>query len=422
MPFDLADARRRDAENPLRQLRDRFLRADSELIYLDGNSLGMLPVATAERLAQVVRNEWGGELVRGWQHWADLPTGVGDRLGAALLGAAAGQVVVCDTTSANLHKTAAAALAYQSTRDPGRHVVVTDDRNFPTDRFVLAAVAAQGGGELRVVEADPVAGVTSLALQTALAPGDVAVVSICLVDYRSAALQDLAAVTRQVQDAGALMLWDLAHAVGAVPIALDVAGVDLAVGCTYKHVNAGPGAPAFLYVRHDLADRLISPVPGWWGADDLFDMDADYRPAVGAARFQAGSPNVLGLYAVDEGVRLHAEAGIDTVRAVSIGLLDYLVALAEDLLAPLGFSLASPQESARRGGHVVLRHPDAYRIGVAAVERGVVGDVRPPDLLRLAPVALTTSYEDVFTGLTRIRDLVVAGEHTTVPARRSRIT
>jgi kynureninase len=412
----------RDAANPLAALRDRVVRDDPGLVYLDGNSLGMLPVATAGRLRTVIDAEWGGELVRGWQHWAALPASVGDQLGSALLGAGPGQVVVCDTISVNLFKLAVAAVRHASAGDPHRTVVVTDAANFPSDRYVLAAAAQASGGSLRTVAPDPVDGVTPDALAAALAPGDVAVVSLQLVDYRSSALLDLASVTEQAHRAGALVLWELAHAAGAVPIALDEAGADLAVGCTYKYLNAGPGAPGFLYVRRDLADRLSSPIPGWWGAADPFDMDAEYRPAAGAARFLAGSPAVPGLVAVEEGVRLLAEAGIDTLRTVGSDLTDYLIDLADAWLVPLGFSLASPRERRRRGGHVVLAHPEAYRIGRAMVARGVVGDVRPPDLLRLAPVPLTTSFADVREGMARIRDLVVAQEHLALDDARDRVT
>lgn len=420
--LDALDPGPRDAASPLQHRRDAVVRRDPDLVYLDGNSLGMLPAPTVDRLRAVVEEEWGGELVRGWQHWADLPQQVGDRLGEALLGAAAGQVVVTDSISVNLFKLAAAGLAHARGREPARDVIVTDARNFPSDRYVLEAVAAQGGGRLRYVDPDPVGGVTAARLAEALAPGDVALVSLQLVDYRSSALLDLAAVTAQAHDAGALVLWELAHAAGAVPVALDAAGADLAVGCTYKYLNAGPGAPAFLYAARGLVDELVSPLPGWWSAADPFDMDAPYAPAAGASRFLAGSPYVLGLAAVDEGVRQLAEVGMETLRAESMRLTAYLVDLADAWLAPLGFALASPRDPAARGGHVVLRHPEAYRIGRAAVAAGVVGDVRPPDLLRLAPVPLTTSYADVHEGMRRLRDLVAAGAHLALPGARDRVT
>lgn len=405
-------------------LRARVVRHDPGLVYLDGNSLGMLPAAARERLARVVDEEWGGELVRGWSHWSELSADVGDRLGSALLGSAPGQVVVCDTISVNLFKLATAALRRAQRIDPRRTVLVTDATTFPTDRYVLEAVAAQTGAVLRPVVPDPVHGIGPDALAAALAPGDVALVVLQLVDYRSAALLDLAGVTAAVHEAGALVLWQLAHAAGAVPVDLDGAEADLAVGCTYKYLDAGPGAPGFLHVAAALTedDAFVSPIPGWWGAADPFDMDAAYTPAAGASRFLAGSPPVLGLVAVDEGVRLLAEAGVDRLRAASVHLTERLVALADEHLAPLGLALASPRDPARRGGHVVLAHPEAYRIGAAAVARGVVGDVRPPDLLRLAPVPLAVDEAGVEEGVARLRDLVAAGEHLALPERRARVT
>ncbi len=416
------DPAARDAANPLGRLRGSSVRHDPHLVYLDGNSLGMLPTTTAARLRRVVEDEWGGELVRGWQHWVDLPTAVGDRLGTALLGAAPGQVVVCDSISVNLHKLAGAALAHVIADEPARRVVVTDAGNFPSDRFVLESVARAHGGAVRWVVPDPVRGVQPEALAAALAPGDVALVSLQHVDYRSAALLDLAAVTAAAHDAGALVLWQLAHAAGSVPVDLDRSGADLAVGCTYKYLNAGPGAPGFLYVAARHADALTNPVPGWWGTEDLFAMDQPYRPAHGAARFLTGSPSVLGLAAVDEGVAQLAEVGIAVLRAASMALTEYLVELTDAWLSPLGFVLASPRDPSARGGHVVLAHPDAYRIGRALTARGVVGDVRPPDLLRLAPVPLATSFADVHEGMTRLRDLVTAREHEALPDARDRVT
>ena len=414
----------RRACDELAALREQVVRHDPALIYLDGNSLGMLPAASRQRLARVVDDEWGGELVRGWSHWSELSADVGDRLGRELLGSAAGQVVVCDSISVNLYKLATAALHHARRHDPGRRVLVTDASTFPTDRYVLGAVAEQTGATVREVVPHPVDGVTPDRLAEALAPGDVALVVLQLVDYRSAALLDLDATTAQVHEAGALVLWQLAHAAGAVPVDLDAAGADLAVGCTYKYLDAGPGAPGFLHVAAALTvdDAFVSPIPGWWGAHDPFDMDAPYRPAAEASRFLAGSPPVLGLVAVDEGVRLLAEAGIDRLRAASVHLTERLVALADEQLAPLGFALASPREPSRRGGHVVLSHPEAYRIGAAAVARGVVGDVRPPDLLRLAPVPLAVDEAGLVEGIARLRDLVAAGEHLDLPARRARVT
>lgn len=405
-----------DAADPLRPFRDRFYRADSGLIYLDGNSLGMLPLPTRERLTTFLDAEWGAELVRGWSHWERLPLQAGDRIGE-LIGAGAGQVVVTDSISVNLYKLAVAALEAQ----PGRRVIVTDTGNFPSDRYVLQGVAERRKGQLRLVPTDPVGGVSVEALHTYLAD-DVALVSFSHVDFRSATIARVAELTERAHRAGALVLWDLAHSAGVLPVDLDALGVDLAVGCTYKYLNAGPGAPGFLYVRRDLQHRLFNPIQGWWSAADPFDMDSPYRPAEGIARWLAGSPPIYGVTAAHESAGMLLDAGVDRLRVKSVALLDYLVELADQWLAPLGFSLASTRDSDRRGGHVVLAHDDAYRIGQAAAAAGVIGDVRPPNLLRLAPVPLCTSFADVWEGMTRLRDLVASEAHLALPTDRPRVT
>jgi len=251
---------------------------------------------------------------------------------------------------------------------------------------------------------------------------DVAMVSFSHVDYRSGAIADVAALTEQAHGAGALVLWELAHSAGSVPIDLDALGADLAVGCTYKYLNAGPGAPGFLYVRQDLQERLENPIQGWWSTKDKFDMDAPYEPAPGIARFMTGTPSSPGLAAVDESAALMAEAGIDGLRDKSVQLTEYLIELADAWLAPLGFSVASPRDSSRRGGHVAVVHDDAYRIGEACVTAGVIADVRPPNVLRLAPAPIVTSFVDVWEAMTRIREVVASSAHLALPSRRARVT
>jgi kynureninase len=405
-----------DTSDPLRSYRDRFHRPRGNLVYLDGNSLGMVPLRTRDRLATFVDGEWGDELVRGWGHWHTLPMQVGDRIGE-LVGAAPGQVVAADSISVNLYKLAVAALEAQ----PGRRVVVTDTGNFPSDRYVLQGAAGRHKGQLRLVPTHPVDGVDPYRVHTYLAD-DVALVSFSHVDYRSGTIARVAELTEQAHRAGALVLWNLAHSAGAIPVDLDELGVDLAVGCTYKYLNGGPGSPGFLYVRRDLQDRLANPIQGWWSAADPFDMDAPYRPADGIGRWLTGTPPVYGLVSATEGVELLLEAGMDRLRAKSIALCEYLVELADAWLAPLGFALASCRDPDRRGGHVVLAHEDAYRIGQAAADAGIVGDVRPPNLLRLAPVPLTTSFVDVWDGMTGLRDLVASGAHLALPTDRPRVT
>jgi kynureninase len=413
-PFsaDRSDAQERDAADPLARFRDRFVRDDPGLIYLDGNSLGMLPLATAERIAKVVRGGWGHGLIRSWGHWIDLPQRAGDLLGHHLLGAAPGQVVVCDNTTVNLYKLARAALDAR----PGRGVIVTDDDNFPTDRYVLAGVAAERGGDLRMIHTDIDLGVRADDVSAAV-DGDTALVSLSHVAYRSAALADMAQITAIAHDRGALVLWDLCHSAGSVPVDLDGCGADLAVGCSYKYLNAGPGSPAFLYVRRDLQEQLHQPVQGWFGQQDQFAMGPAYDPVPGIGRFTTGTPDVIGTAAVSEGVSLLAEAGIGALRDKGMRLTDYLIALADAWLVPLGFTVASPRDAARRGSHVTLHHPRAAQINQRLNETGVITDFRAPGRLRLGLAPITTSFTDVWEAADTIRR-IAAGEEVTRPGSR----
>jgi kynureninase len=391
--------------------------AEPDLLYLDGNSLGRLTVRVRDRLRRVIDHEWGHGLVRSWEEWIELPTGVGDALGRHMLGAGSGQVVVGDSTTVNLYKAAAAAIAAR----PGATAVVTDDDNFPTDRYVLEGLAAQHGLDYREVASDPVAGPDPDRLAPAL--DGAALVCLSHVAYRSGALADMAGLTDLAHRHGALALWDLSHAVGAVPVDLDGTGADLAVGCTYKYVNAGPGAPAFVYVRRGLQPTLRQPIWGWFGRHDQFAMGSGFRPVDGPRAWLTGSPAVLGLAAVEEGVALLADAGIDRLRAKGMALTALLVDLHDAWLAPLGFALASPRDPAERGSHVALAHPDGARIARALRERaGVVPDFRAPDRVRLGPAPVATRFVDVWDAADRLRDLVTAGVHEQVPAPDGRVT
>jgi kynureninase len=409
-PIDRSYAEARDAEDPLAPLRDRFVRDDPELIYLDGNSLGPLPVRTQARIADVVDQDWGVGLVRSWEHWMALPRQAGDMLAEHLLGAAPGQVLVTDSVTINLYKLASAALDAR----PGRDVIVTDDDNFPTDRYVLQGLAAQRGAELRVLRTDLDEGVDGAALAAAL-DDRVALVSLSHVAYRSGAVADLPGLTALAHEAGALIMWDLCHAVGSVPVGLDAAGADLAVGCTYKYVNAGPGAPAFLYVRADLQDQLRQPIWGWFGQRDQFAMGPDYDPAPGIDAFATGTPQVIGTVAVEEGTRLLGEAGLDRLRAKSTELTGYLIALADEWLAPHGFTVASPRAAGRRGGHVTLRHSDAGRIVRALAQEKIITDFRVPERIRLAPVPITTGFAEVWDALSRLRQIAADKTYLDLP-------
>jgi kynureninase len=404
-----------DAEDPLASLRDAFVRDDPELIYLDGNSLGRLPKASAERITQVVREEWGAGLIRSWSDWIDLPARAGDLIGSALLGAAAGQVVVSDSTTVNLYKLAVAALDAR----PDRTVIVTDDDNFPTDRYVLEGLAAQRGIELRVVHTDLDGGLDLEVLREAV-DESTALVSVSHVAYRSGALLDMGAVNEIAHGAGALVLWDLCHSAGAVPVELDATGADLAVGCTYKYLNGGPGSPAFLYVRDELQERLRQPIWGWFGQRDQFAMGPSYDPVPGIGRFLAGTPAVVGIAAVEEGVRLLAEAGIDRLRAKGLALTGYVIELAKAWLPDL--DLSTPADPRRRGSHVSLRHAEAWRITQALIADNVIPDYRTPDRLRLGPAPISTSFTDVWDGLDRLRRIVDDRTYERYSAEPSRVT
>ncbi|MFL6131090.1 MAG: kynureninase [Mycobacteriales bacterium] len=406
-----------DRADPLAGFRDRFVLPEPDLRYLDGNSLGRLPRATVDRLATVVREEWGRGLIRSWTSWMSLCRDVGDLIATAVVGARPGEVVVSDSTTVNLYKLAAAALDAR----PGRTVVLATADEFPTDRYVLQGLCSARGLALREVESDIDAGVSVASVRAAL---DRSVALVCLshVAYRSGALADLPAITAAAHEAGALVLWDLSHSGGSVPVDLAGAGADLAVGCTYKYLNGGPGAPAYLYVRTDLQDRLRQPVQGWFGTVDQFGMGPAYEPAAGIDRFLVGTPPVLGMAAVQEGVRLTAEAGIDRLRDKGVAMTSYLVSLADEWLAPLGFRLASPRDPALRGSHVSLYHPQAWQVSQAMVDRGVVPDYRTPDRLRLGPAPLTSRFVDVHDALATARSIVLAGEHLGYPPEPAGVT
>ena len=395
-----AHAEEMDAADPLAGYRERFLLEDPALVYLNGNSLGPLPRATIRRLETMIRGEWGTALARSWDHWVDLPARAGNLVGE-LTGACAGQVLVTDNTTVNLYKLANAALDAR----PGRHVIVTDHDNFPSDRYVLEGIAAQRGAELRMLPTDINEGLRPDLVRAAV-DEDTALVSLSHVAYRSGALADMSAITPIVHEAGALILWDLCHSVGAVPIELDACDVDLAVGCTYKYLNAGPGAPAFLYVAARLREVLRQPIWGWFSQRDQFAMGPRYDPAGGIAKFMTGTPAILATAAVEEGVRLLLEAGLAEIRAKSIRLTEYLIELGDAWLQPLGCTLASPREAGRRGGHVTFCHPEAERIVARLAARDIIADYRTPDRFRLGLAPLTTRFGDVWTAAEAARDII----------------
>jgi kynureninase len=406
-----------DAADPLAGLRSRFVGVDDGLLYLDGNSLGRLPVETPAAVARVVEQEWGRGLVGSWRSWMEASRRIGDVLAAGVLGARPGEVLVGDTTSVNLYK----LLVAGADARPGRDVLVCCADDFPTDRYIVAGVAQARGMTVREVPAHLDTGLDIDVLAAAL-DERVAVLVLSQVAYRSGALVDLAAVTRLARDSGALVLWDLSHAAGAVPADLTAAGADLAVGCTYKYLNGGPGAPAFLYVRRELQDQLRQPIWGWFGQRDQFAMGTTYDPADGVDRFAVGTPPVLALAAVEVGARLTAAAGIDRLAAKGRALTELVIALADAELTDHGVTVASPREAARRGSHVSLAHPQAWQLTQALIDRGVVPDFRTPDRLRLGPAPLYTRFVDVWDAMDRLRTVLAEGAHRSYPTERSRVT
>lgn len=391
-----------DEADPLASYRAEFVIDDDSLIYFDGNSLGRLPRATVARVHNVLADEWGSRLIRSWREgWMDLPTRLGDLLGTGLLGARPGETIVADNTTVSLYKAISAALDAR----PDRRTVVIERDNFPTDRYIVESLAQQRELELRWVESAPPLGVSAADLE-AVMDESVAVVVLSQVDYRSAAILDMAGLTAQAHALGALTVWDVCHSVGSVPIALHQAEVDIAVGCTYKYLNSGPGAPAFTFVNGRLQPELAQPIWGWWSRAEMFDMAQGYVAESGIRAWLTGTPGVLSMSAVETGVAMVVRAGIDRIRNKSVDLTRLAVDLYDGWLAEHGVGLASPRDAAFRGSHVTLTHPDAVRLCEELAHRGVIPDFRRPDGIRVGLAPLTTRFVDVFDGLTVLRDLL----------------
>ena len=389
-----------DAVDPLARFRSRFVAADDPSIaaYLDGNSLGRPLAVTADRLAGFVAGAWGRGLIKSWDEaWMTEPLAVGDRLAEIALGAAPGQVIVADSTTVLLYKLIRAGVGARL----GRDEVVIDRANFPTDRFVVDGIAAELGLSVRYLTPPHAAGVRPE--DVAAAVGErTALVVLSHVAYRSGFLADMAAITRVAHDAGALMLWDLCHSAGVVPIELDACGVDLATGCTYKYLNGGPGSPAFCYVATRLHEELRQPISGWMGASDPFAMGPEYQPAKGIRKFISGTPPVLAMQPLKDMLELIDEAGLAAVRSKSVALTGRAIALVDEVLAPLGAVLASPRDAAERGSHVIVDHPRFPEVTAALWERGVLPDFRPPDGIRLGLSPLSTSFAELDRGIEAI--------------------
>jgi kynureninase len=398
--LEVRDPAELEAADELAAFRDRFAPTEPGLVYLDGNSLGRPTKASLDRIA-ALGEQWATRLIRGWDDgWLELPLTVGDTL-ATVIGAPGGTVVITDSTTINLYRVASAALDAR----PGRRTVVIERSEFPTDRYIVEGLARERGLEIMWLEGDPVEGLTTEAI-AATFDDATALLILSAVNYRSSAIVDIRAVTDAARAAGAFVLWDLSHAAGSIPVELEANGVDLAVGCTYKYLNAGPGAPAYLYVRSELQDELRPPIQGWMAQTDQFDMGPTFRRRPGIDGWQVGTPGLLGLTAAQAGIELVAEAGIDAIRAKAVALGEYAIELLDAWLAPFGCSLGSPRDSARRGAHVSIRHPDAKRLAAELIARSVIPDFRAPDSIRIGLSPLTTSFADVHRGLAVLRELL----------------
>jgi kynureninase len=401
----LARAAALDAADPLARYRDDFITPpDADVVsYLDGNSLGRPLAATADLMDEFIRRQWAGRLIRGWtDSWMEWPLELGDRLGRVALGAGPGQVVIGDSTTVLIYKLARAALSAR----PGRRKVVLDTDNFPTDRYVLEGIAADRGLELVWIETDPLGGISPAQVLEKV-DDDTALVLFSHIAYRSGWIADVPSISRIAHEAGALAMWDLCHSAGSVPISLDDWGVDLAVGCSYKYLNGGPGAPAFAYVRRDLLAEVRQPIWGWMGHRASFEMGPGYEPAAGSRALLSGTPAILAMVPLHANLDMLEAAGIEAVRAKSMLLTDYAVTLADAWLAPFGVEVVSPRDPARRGGHVTLRRPGFADLLDPLWDAGVIPDYRRPDGLRIGPAPLSTSFGEVHRGLSVLRDLLV---------------
>jgi kynureninase len=408
---DAAYAAELDARDPLAHFRERFLFADDDLIYLDGNSLGRLPKASAKRAEQLVHEEWGNRLIRGWNEgWFDAPERIGAKI-AQLIGAQPDEVIVADSTSVNLFKLVVAALRHQH----GRPRILTDNLNFPSDIYII-----QGAIDLLDDRRD--ASAKRLYLDIIPSPDDIhgpvdaimraldeqtSLLTLSHTVFKSGYVYDMAAMNDAAHAAGALTLWDLSHSAGSVPVDVHGSGADLAIGCTYKYLNGGPGAPAFLYVRRDLQEQLLNPITGWMGQKDLFKFGMNYQPAAGLRRFITGTPAVLSLALIEPGVDLLLEAGLQHLRAKSVAQTEYLIGLWETLLQPLGFTLNSPRDAEWRGSHVSLGHAEALGIDLAMIrDMNVLPDFRAPDNIRLGITPIYTTFTEIHTAVMRMQQIV----------------
>ena len=408
-----------DAQDPLRRFRDQFVIADPEVCYLDGNSLGRLPKKTTEVVQRFLVEEWGSQLVAGWSHWIDEAQRVGDIIGTFALGAAPGQVLALDTTSVNFFQLCEAAIKAR----PDRHVVISDTANFPTDRYILEGLCERFGKRLVLIDDESGEEYVNPEMLEARLSDDVALVTLSVIQYRSGALHDVRQLTRMAHESGALVVWDASHAVGVVDLKFDADDVDLAVGCTYKYCNSGPGSPAWLYVNERLQRSLRVPIQGWFAQRDQFAMGQGFDRADGMRGFQIASPSIVGLRCVETALAMIGEATLPAIAAKAAEGTEMMLALHDAWLAPLGFSVVTPRDATRRGGHITMKHPEAKQIAVAMRELvKVIPDYREPSSIRVAISPLATSFREVYDGFARIRDLVASGDYRKAAIPAGRVT
>jgi kynureninase len=400
----LRRAVRLDAEDPLAAYRDLFIGTDTDLSYLDGNSLGRPLKRTVTDISTFIQQGWGGRLIRGWDEgWLDLPEAIGGQLGRSVLGAAPGQTVIADSTTVVLYKLVRAALA--AVTDRARTEIVLDTDNFPTDRYLVEGIAREEGLTLRWIETDPSSGVTPEQVREATGPAT-AVVLLSHVAYRSGFLADLPGITAEVHRAGALVVWDLCHSAGSVEVELDAADVDFAAGCTYKYLNGGPGSPAFGYVNARHLPGLSQPIWGWMGRKDAFEMASGYEPAPGIRGFLSGTPAIFGMIAMQGTLDLIEETGMAVVREKSRKLTAFAVELHDEWLAPAGVQLATPRDPELRGSHITVDHPAFREMTAALWEKDVIPDFRAPQGIRIGLSPLSTSFAELYRGVAAIRGLL----------------
>lgn len=393
-----------DDADPLSAYREKFIGTDTDLSYLDGNSLGRPLKRAAEDINAFIHAGWGGRLIRGWdEEWLELPQAIGDQLGRVVLGAAPGQTIIADSTTVVLYKLIRAALA--AVKDPARTEIVLDTDNFPTDRYLVEGIAREEGLTLRWIDADPDSGVTLDQVREAAGPST-AVVLLSHVAYRSGFLADLPGITAAVHDAGALMVWDLCHSAGSVEVGLDDAGVDFAAGCTYKYLNGGPGSPAFAYVNARHLAGLAQPIWGWMGRRDAFEMGPGYEPAPGIRSFLSGTPAIFGMIAMRGTLDLLEEVGMAAVREKSLQLTAYALELHDAWLAPAGVRLATPRDPELRGSHITVDHPSFREVTAALWDKDVIPDFRAPAGIRIGLSPLSTSFAELHRGMAAVRGLL----------------